>query len=372
MKQFINFTMFIFCLNFSLIQAQEHKIQSSESCKDCHQDIYQQWVKSRHANATPSKNILFAKLYQKSQQDTEGQTKLYCIRCHAPVSMVNGDVDLKQEITNEGVTCDICHTTKELTKDPQHWPLILSGEDTKFGPSKKLPPHDHESAYSNMFEGGKLCSGCHGGMIDVPQMQGCSDLTICDTSGEWEQSSFSKNKSGCNECHATHSFEGAYSEEILQQAVDLNIEVNEFGGKINLNVTITNSGTGHLLPTGPPARLIFIKVLAYDQAGKVIWSNFNTNPMKEDPYGVFHVVFANSLGQVPALPWIAAKIVKDTRLKPEESRKLIYKFPAENVEKIEAKLFYRLAPSPLLDKFEITDEYLKKSYLMAEVTKKLN
>jgi hypothetical protein len=372
MKQLIISSLFVLFLNFSLTQALDIKAENPLNCKSCHREIYDQWQKSRHAFSTPSKNILFAKLYQKSQQDTDGKTKLYCIKCHAPVSNFNNDVDLQQEITNEGVTCDVCHTVKELTKEPEHWPLIFDDGNIKFGPVKNLEVKAHKTAYSDLFEGSKLCKSCHGGMIDIPQMQGCSDLTICDTYGEWGQSQFSNNTSGCQECHPVHSFEGAYSEEMLQKAVDLKVDFKEFGGKINLNIDITNTGAGHLLPTGPPARLIFIKIHAIDNSGKILWSNFTENPASEDPYGVFHIVYAGSEGKVPVLPWVAVKIIKDTRIKPKETRKLIYKFPSSGVKKIETKLYYRLAPSSLLEKLEITDEYLNKPYLMAEVIRTLD
>ncbi len=53
-----------------------------EACKKCHEEIYQQWKNSKHASSTPEKNPLFAKIYERSQKDTNGETKLYCIRCH--------------------------------------------------------------------------------------------------------------------------------------------------------------------------------------------------------------------------------------------------------------------------------------------------
>jgi len=164
-----------------------------------------------------------------------------------------------------------------------------------------------------------------------------------------------------------HDFPGAYSPAQLKKAAKLILDAKEFGGEVITTVEVVNEGTAHLLPTGPPARMIFLKVSALNHNGEEIWSNFTDNPVVQDPYGVFHIVFANAEGKVPSMPWLASKIVKDTRLRPEETRRLVYKFPASGVAKVKAKLFYRLAPLPLLDKFEITEESLRKPYLMAQV-----
>ena len=361
---------------------QPEKIESALTCKECHEDIYNQWSGSRHARSTPAKNILFAKIYELSQQDTNGETKLYCIRCHAPVTQINGDVDIQQEITNEGITCDICHSIAELSDSPQHWPNIYEPGKTKRGPSKDADVDEHEVVYSELFENSRLCSGCHGDMLDIPGTRSCGNLTICDTDFEWRGTTFAKEGKSCVDCHMTgtqglsvskevertaqHDFSGAYSHEKLQEAAKLVLDVKEFGGKIIAAIQVINKGTGHLLPTGPPARMVFLKVSAFDHNGEEVWSNYTNNPAKEDPFGVFHIVFANLEGKIPSMPWLASRIVKDTRIRPGEHRQLVYKFPSEGVTKVEAKLFYRLAPPPLLDKFEITDETLRKAYLMAQ------
>ncbi len=362
------------------------EIKSAATCKECHEDIYVQWSSSQHARSTPANNILFAKIYELSRKDTDGETKLYCIRCHAPVSQINGDVNLQQEITNEGITCDICHSITELTDHPDFWPNRYLPGDVKQGPHKDLEPEDHESAYSALFENSLICSGCHGGMLDIPGTRSCGNLTICDTDFEWKSSEYVANDKSCTDCHMTgistesmpakplkesqHNFYGAYSPEKLREAAKIDLSIKEFEGKIIASVQVENNGAAHFLPTGPPARMMILKISALNDVGEVIWGNFTNNPAKQDPYGIFHIVFADSSGKVPSMPWLASRIVKDTRLRPGEKRQLIYKLPAEGVVMVEAKLLYRLAPPPLLDKFEIADSTLRKPYLMA-IAKKL-
>jgi hypothetical protein len=363
----------IIILIFSLLSfvfLEEVRGQSSaEVCGDCHSEEYKQWSESMHSKSTPVKDILFEKVYQKSQLDTKGKTKLYCIRCHVPVSTLNGDFEYKKEITREGVTCDICHTAKSLSKEPEHWPIIYESDQSRLNYYRDFESPTHQENYLTTYPTSKLCSSCHGAMINIPGMQGCSDLTICDTYGE---SQMAQKPEECLKCHQGHSFQGVHSEIMLKKAAQLNLEVAKFGGKINLVVNVMNNGTGHRLPTGPPTRMVYLKVSAYDGEGNLLWTNFKENLMKEDPYGVFHIVFADSTDKAPAFPWIAAKIFKDTRMDAGESRELIYKFPTEGVERIDAKLFYRLAPLSLLDKFEITDEYLRTQHLMTEVAYEFN
>ncbi len=358
------------------------KIESALSCKKCHEKVYDQWSSSQHARSTPVNNVLFAKIYELSQKDTDGQTKLYCIRCHAPVTQTNGDVDLLQEITNEGVTCDVCHSITQLSDHPGSWPNVYEPGEVKRSARRDVEPEGHKSAYSEIFENGKICSGCHGDMLDIPGTRSCGDLTICDTDFEWQGTTFAREGKSCVACHMTgvveksffraeksiiqHDFPGAYSPAKLQAAAKLSLDIKEFEGEVIARVEIVNDGVAHLLPTGPPARLVFLKVSALDQNDREIWSNFESNQAVEDPFGIFHIVFADQNGKVPSMPWLAVRIVKDTRLRPGETRRLIYKFPGEGVAKVTAKLYYRLAPPPLLDKFEIVDETLRTPYLMAD------
>ncbi|UCH65079.1 MAG: hypothetical protein JSW63_10785 [Ignavibacterium sp.] len=358
----INILIFSFLL-FVFLEDGRGQI-SAEVCGDCHSEEYEQWSESMHSKSTPVNNILFAKVYKKSQLETNGKTKLYCTRCHAPVSTLNGDFDFKEGITQEGVTCDICHTAKSLSLQPEHWPIIYESDQNKLNSYRDFGSSAHQENYLSTYPTSRLCSSCHGTMINISGMQGCSDLTICDTYGE---SQMAQKPEECQNCHQGHSFQGVHSGEMLKKAAQLDLQVQEFGGKINLVVNVMNNGTGHRLPTGPPTRMVYLKVSAYDGEENLLWTNFKENLMKEDPYGVFHIVFADSSDKVPAFPWIAAKIFKDTRMDAGESRELIYKFPAEGVKKIDAKLFYRLAPLSLLDKFEITDEYLRAPHLMTDV-----
>jgi hypothetical protein len=361
------------------------EIKSATTCKKCHEDIYVQWSSSQHARSTPANNILFAKIYELSRKDTDDETKLYCIRCHAPVSQINGDMDLLQEITNEGITCDICHSISELSNSPQHWPNVYEPGNIKRSPQGDTNPESHESAYSELFENSRLCSGCHGDMLDIPGTRSCGNLTICNTDFEWKSSAYPADGKSCVDCHMTgasgqliadesekefqHNFYGAYSPGKLREAAKVALDVKEFEGKIIASVQVENKGAAHLLPTGPPARMMILKVSALNNIGEEVWSNFTDDPATQDPYGIFHIVFADPGGKVPSMPWLASRIVKDTRLRPGEKRQLIYKLPAEGVVMLEAKLLYRLAPPPLLDKFEITNSTLRKPFLMAQAKK---
>src|SRR5438045_1596112 len=89
----------------------------AEKCGSCHEEIYQQWRTTAHAQAAT--DSVFWTFYQQALRDTGGSVAASCVTCHAPVATVTkelrvtGPVSLPvplSAIAKEGVTCDFCHT----------------------------------------------------------------------------------------------------------------------------------------------------------------------------------------------------------------------------------------------------------------------
>lgn len=342
------------------------EIISPENCGECHVDIYEDWKTSRHANSTASTNPLFASLYQKSIKDTEGGTRYFCIRCHAPLSAINGDRDLEKLETNRGVTCQVCHTAIKLSMHPESWPLEYGKTGTVYTSGESRSDDAHNIIHSDLFVSGNVCSTCHGEMIDIPGLTSCSGLPICNQMAEWSASDINKK---CIDCHMpennSHSFAGAYTPSYLAKALEIDSKWKIFFGELVIDLTVTNKGTGHRFPSGPPSRAGILKLTAKDSDGNVVWSNFSENPVAEDPFGVFHVVLGTNENLLPAMPWNAKRVLKDTRLDQSESRQFTYKFPAKNVSVVDIKVLYRFAPVMMLDNFMITDQQLRKSHIVS-------
>ncbi|MDI6808750.1 MAG: multiheme c-type cytochrome [Candidatus Eisenbacteria bacterium] len=354
--------------------------ESAEQCRRCHLARYNEWKGSMHSKSAPKTNPLFAKLYERAVLDTKGETKKYCIRCHAPVADLNGDTELIQPLTSEGVNCDVCHTISEMSIEPAYWPYVRDPGPLKRGPSDARKPKGHKTTKSGLFTSSRICLGCHGAVSDFEGRAGCSCLAICDTRSEWLESPYPDQESDCKSCHMKkgakgkqrlHYFEGTQKGDLLKTAATLRIKTSDSAGNLDIFVEVENSGTGHLLPTGPPTRMVYLKVEARDESGKTLWSNFKDNPLAEDRYSVFMLTLADSAGKVPALPWAARKIAMDTRLEPMKKTGLFYRIPRAGVNKVAATLFYRLAPLPLLNELGITDRYYLEPKIMTQASREL-
>ena len=92
---------------------------SAKKCRECHEQIYDEWSVSSHAYAAISP--MFHKFEQTISALSRGTIGYFCMRCHAPVatslsfprygSLV--DAELLPDSATEGVTCIACHRVRE-------------------------------------------------------------------------------------------------------------------------------------------------------------------------------------------------------------------------------------------------------------------
>ena len=135
-----------------------------------------------------------------------------------------------------------------------------------------------------------------------------------------------------------------------------------------MQVIATNRGAGHYVPTGSPMRFIVLEVVAKNSKGNIIWRNWQSNPIAEDPGAVFMRLLESDDGRAPVPPWEAVRERFDQRLRPDEPRKLVYSIPDVDVFSIEAKLIYRAAPPQLLKKLGITEKcYIEPRIMATEI-----
>ena len=90
------------------------QFESAQNCKDCHPKHYEEWQMSSHAHAVQSP--VFNASSTKSIPRFNWQHRRFCSNCHAPTSPSQGesgalDTTERSLISNEGITCDYCHTT---------------------------------------------------------------------------------------------------------------------------------------------------------------------------------------------------------------------------------------------------------------------
>ncbi len=389
---------------------------SSDTCKQCHNEIYKQWKGSMHANSTALNDPIHATFYRKVVGDPEKEGVLHkasgkypvCLQCHAPNAARDKVTKLDAKPAyKEGVNCVACHTLEKYKgiqgKDGKLQLGLKSYEVSQViqGPSglnrglqeltaaedmfgaveedSKPNPHlgqavqlDGEEIPALPMVGNPIqlktsdaCMGCH------DQRNNPHGVPLCQTGNEY---SISHSQVSCLSCHmpvndglADHSMGGGHDPAILKRAVVFDLNSTLEGGKLLTSVFLKNQQP-HSLPTGAPFRNIYLKLTAYDKEGNVVWENAQGHPAKSDPQAYLVYALADDQGN-PASPPTATKLGKDTRLKPYEARTLVYEIPAKGVMLVRGELYYSLLWPGLVSKFKHLPEDLTApvSIAVAEV-----
>jgi hypothetical protein len=252
------------------------QFRSARQCAQCHSQIVKEWQGSYMAQAwsNPLFQAEFNKFLKQQgvQHDTQHPSRAACLRCHAPAAVLGQDLALRQEVSREGVTCEICHrvgATREhefgvnLSMDPNPDHLY-----SRLAPSSGLAPSPHVLRPSTPMSTSQLCGGCH---MDIERSTG---LALERTYLEWKASSFGKQGVNCAACHmpasaaslttqlpsqhASHRFQGGHaSSSLLPGTALLGIQQT---GPATLTVTVSNVKAGHHFPTGGahPSRAILL------------------------------------------------------------------------------------------------------------------
>jgi Cytochrome c554 and c-prime len=324
---------------------------SAELCGRCHRAIYDAWNTSKHAQAMESR--LFQDALEVAEQDFGSGGRKTCLGCHAPVATLNNDLSLIRKASWEGVTCDYCHSIREVS---------LAGGNPKatvaFGPVKSGPWEDsvssgHRTVYSEVHTSSLVCAPCH----EYSNAQGFPVLT---TYSEWRSTKYAKAGQGCQFCHMSrvegdvvdpsvararqtkinlHQMPGSHSVPQLNRALLTRLSAVRDGGQVRVTVEITNRNAGHYMPTGSPLRELSLEVLVDAGQGRTLRgervyarriADRDNKPVTLEP-----VAFING-----------AKVVSDSRLAAGETRKEQFAFnvPGERRTRVKANFWYHYSP----------------------------
>ncbi len=218
---------------------------------------------------------IFKSAYLQSYFNTKGNAKFNCLRCHAPMVWLNNDFDLEKDITREGVSCDFCHSVKDVNLDDASAPFKFEQGGTKRGPLSNLSSPAHKTEASPLFKSSVLCASCH----EYTNEKG---VRILSTYSEWKNTSYAAEGKQCQDCHMPlvagnvvksqikssglkeinlHAISASHSVEQLQKAVKVEIDkIEQDKNFIEVRVKVTNIGSGHNLPTGIPKRKLVLIV----------------------------------------------------------------------------------------------------------------
>lgn len=199
---------------------------SSQQCAECHEQIYNEWKVSPHANSWNNEDV-------RVQSDDFANKD--CIDCHAPRPVFEtglGERVLPRSARrSEGVDCLTCHLLPEGG---------MAGTITN--PRVACQPTTRRE-----LQRVSLCAGCHDQHKTVQQ---------------WKATPFAEHREGCMECHMPyrdgtpeggrlHTMPGGHYINMVRTAVTFEGGVNAEGQP---SVTVANVGGGHSYPTDERSR----------------------------------------------------------------------------------------------------------------------
>lgn len=272
-------------------------------CKRCHPAIWREWERSMHAKAWEDP------IYQEAASQVADREKK-CDPCHAPepilITGIGKMPKLRAEDRKYGVSCIVCH---------------IDVHGAMHGPHESANPMYHANVTSEAHaKPTELCATCHG-QPSVPEHNQVDSF---------KNSPAAEKGLNCASCHmpavkrrlSAHSYEtvtirrhtwaGSRSVSKLKSAA--NLKIARAAG--NATIRLTNKA-GHLLP-GEALRAIILDVEIFDPNGVVTRHE---------------QVFISEASEKP----------ENSRIRPGETREFTYTLG--DVEKIEAKLRYRLIPT---------------------------
>ena len=320
-----------------------------------------------------------------------------CGACHTPAASVNNpygvDPTTVSGVSAEGVPCDFCHKIWDVKLDEggmpyANMPGVLSfefrrppeGHQFFAGPFDDVAPG--KDTFSALQTESQICAPCHFGVF--------WDTLIYNSFGEWLESEYANPETGqtCQDCHmpplgVTHfarpeqgglardpetifSHNMTVTEELLQNALTMEVDAEIQDGQVVVDVTITNDKTGHHIPTDSPLRQMILLVEVTDSDGNSLpqmdgptvpyWGGEadpedDANPKAGYYAGKPGTAYAKILQEMwteftpTGAYWNPTRIISDNRIPAIKSDTTIYAFsaPQDDGITVDVKLLFRRA-----------------------------
>jgi hypothetical protein len=295
-----------------------------------------------------------------------------CNGCHAPLAYLAGDLPPPRPAegsrANEGVSCDLCHTIREVKGDPPvNYSWVSVPGRTKYGSKPGLEFPHHITEYNEIFTRTELCGSCH-------NEKNPFGIWVKSTQIEWREGPYSKEGVKCFDCHmprakgrsakmaeegmvAQHIFLGAHKPAKLRGAIEISMHALEpevpYDGTAVIKVELFNAKAGHKVPTGSVEdRILWLELAAVDQDARkynipvdrkgfegedyTIGSDelayrdmgiplgdpdFEGVPREEVPIGarIFRMPYLDENGIMTIMQWNTRKLGVDYRIGPRET-----------------------------------------------------
>ncbi len=312
----------ILCLVFMWMMPSvlaEKEFSISLTCTNCHQDRYNEWSRSMHALSVS--DPIFEAAYLRAYE-SDPKFRIFCLSCHSPTTRITNDFNLSKSVSIEGITCSFCHSVTAVEDNN----FTFDPNNPMQGPYNDSKTNAHASSYSALHTKSEFCAGCHEFSIN--------GVPISETYSEWKASPEAAEGEQCQDCHmqtksgiaATngpirdkvyqHFWYGGHTGQFLQNAFQIESSIQRTGNRVNVTLNITNSGVGHMIPSGLPMRKVVLDFNATDEQGNILFSNEK----------VYAKTILDQYGNEATDFWNAVSIAKDNRFKPGESRIEVFEF----------------------------------------------
>lgn len=324
---------------------------SAEFCGRCHRAIHEAWKQSAHAGAMESR--LFQDALELAEAEGGSQARQLCLQCHSPVGSRLGDYGLRLKISWEGVTCDFCHSIRQVIWSGVSPQAQVEFSLVKMGTIKDAASGAHGSEYSALHGTAEVCAPCH-------EYTNAHGLAVLATYTEWKGSPAAAAGQVCQSCHMTrvagdvvdpriqrsrdarvnlHSMPGSRSLQQLTRAIAARLDAVRQGDQVLVTVQLHNRAAGHRLPSGSPVRRLNLTVRIEGYDGSRAEQQRVYTRRVADPQGrelsFEHRVFLKG-----------ARELADNRLKPDERRTehFLFPLPARVKASVKATLAYYYSP----------------------------
>jgi predicted CXXCH cytochrome family protein len=324
---------------------------SAEICGRCHRAIHDAWKNSSHAQAMESR--LFQDALEMAEADFGAAGRETCLGCHSPLISQTRDSALQKKVSWEGVTCDFCHSIRDVNMAGANPAVLPTPAGERSGPMSATHGAPHGTVYSAVHTSSLVCAPCH-------EYKNSSGFPVLTTYSEWRKSPYAKDDRQCQTCHMgrvagdlvdpkvtrtgiakvnLHQMPGSHSLEQLTSAVKAQLSVAREGDQVNVTVNVSNQKAGHYLPTGSPLRQLVLEVQADGYGGEHFREERVYARTVADSHGTVlmreHFAFLR-----------AVKVVSDTRLAPGENRAETFSFriPATSQVQVKATFWYYYSP----------------------------
>lgn len=336
------------------------KLTPSATCGGCHAQHYEEWKASGMGRSSALSAFLIG-LYRTSLDIRGAPDKdvAQCLHCHAPAAVwgPTPDLDLTQAMSQEGVSCDVCHTAAKAWADDApgniQWDPTGPKRGPFYGTADTVVPEGevvavspfHATVKSDLHSGqSELCGACHMSLWPT------NALPIDWTYAEWARSPYAAEGIGCPACHMAaytgtaaagapertlhrHTFPGGGNVEFVKTTATLDLHVNRHFAGHEVVATVENVGAGHSFPTGnATAPEVALELLALDAAGNVVMTDRRE----------YRLTYVDRAGVPTTDPTAAFRVASDTTLQPREPRhEHMFLVNSLQAVKVRATLVYR-------------------------------